>query len=188
MCRQLRPSSRHRPTARRCFARPIVIVIAWRSRPAAAVFGARGSGLRAQGPSTCWGTARTANCSFRRAASSQRSYHSHSSVSEPVYYSLATCTALAPAVALVTKATPSSFCHCSALVWSRPATQPPAHRALALAPIPRYVALHHVESHTRPHTLSLATTDHSLLPFPFPFPITLAASRPGCCSCSCSWR
>lgn len=181
MCRQLRPSSRHRPTARRCFARPIVIVIAWRSRPAAAVFGARGSGLRAQGPSTCWGTARTANCSFRRAASSQRSYHSHSSVSEPVYYSLATCTALAPAVALVAL---SSFCHCSALVCSRPAIQPPAHRALALASLLRYVALHHVESHTRPRTLSLATTDHSL--FPFPFPITLAASRPGCCSCS--WR
>jgi hypothetical protein len=60
--------------------------------------------------------------------------------------------ALAPA--LVTNATLSSFCHCCALVCSRPATQPPAHRALALASLPRYVALpprgkHHQATHAR---------------------------------------
>ena len=131
--RDVQPAATHR----------IVIVIAWRGRPAAAVLS---SGLRVQAPA--------GNCTnsqlllpscciqptilpytflcFRACILQPRDLHLHLLLHQRLRYHISILPLPLPL-------------RCSGLLPSRPATQRPAHRALALASLPRYVALHHVE-------------------------------------------
>jgi hypothetical protein len=152
------------------FARRIVIVIAWRGRPAAAVSGAQGSGSKHLLGNRTNSQLLLPPCCIQqpilpftflcfRACILQpqpRYLHLLLHLSQtPRYLHSAT------AVLWFVRGLPLSLQHIEHLRW---------HHSLVTS---RY---HHVESITRPRTLGLATVDHSLLAFPFPF--TLAAPVP----------
>jgi hypothetical protein len=161
------------------FARRIVIVIAWRGRPAAAVSSAQGSGSKHLLGNRTNSQLLLPPCCIQqpilpftflcfRACILQpqpqpRYLHLLLHLSQtPRYLHSAT------AVLWFVPGLPLSLQHIEHLRW---------HYSLVTS---RY---RHVESITRPRTLSLATVDHSLLPFPFtltaPVPVAIPVPVPG---------